>query len=81
MRIRNGGWLIVPAAMMTDLGLHYELDVRILRRRVYKSSIDKEFEFGFVVGTGFALLWCAWSVVRFFLWGILRTLSLMRPRG
>ena len=80
LKIRNGGWVIVPATMLSDLGLHYDLNLGFIRRRVYKSSIDAEYEFGALTGTLFAVAWITSTFVRMALWTALRVLGVVRPR-
>lgn len=65
LKIRNGGWLMIPTVMLSDLGQHYEYDFRIFRRRVYKSSIDKEYEFGVIACLLLFPAWTAWLIMRF----------------
>lgn len=80
LKIRNGGWVVVPATMLCDLGLHYDLNLGFIRRRVYKSSIDAEYEFGALAGTLFSVAWMTWTFFRMALWTALRVLGLARPR-
>ena len=49
MRIRNSGWLATPTVFLKDNGSFYDLNLGIMKRRIYKSSIDTEYRINSIV--------------------------------
>lgn len=49
LRIRDGGWFFGPRRWLTDHGSHYDFDVTLIKRRIYKGSIDREYAAGWAV--------------------------------
>lgn len=49
MRTRSSGWLATPTVFLKDNGSFYDLNLGIMKRRIYKSSIDKEYRINCIV--------------------------------
>jgi hypothetical protein len=75
MKIRNSGWDLAPKAMLDDQGLFYLIDFRVATRRIYKSSIDKEYELHLLAGLLLLPLIIIFKIVT---WTVLLAVLLLR---